>query len=182
MFFNIDYKIYKLPEKINYFISKNNLFYRSKSKLIKKVEPTFLEAYILDEGFYEFNITKPCFFIYNTGNISLKNFKVHYYFTTENGLTPVLEDYCTSSYSVSLKYLGLDQWCVILDYARYILNLGERVPHNYGEIFGIHYPDPYWRLWDKSNDFSQPLSNTFRHTENIAIFDNDDELMYGNQP
>ena len=116
----------------------------------------------------------------NNGNTALSDFKVRYYFTTENGLTPVKEDYWTPNFTVTLEYLGGNDCCAVLDYSGYTLEPGGRVPDNDGEIFAIHYSD--WSYFNKTNDFSQPPGNNYTVTENIAIFNSNDELVYGNEP
>ena len=136
-------------------------------------------SYILDEGYHESNIVKPRIYLENDLCGTLKNFKVKYYFSVENGKTPVIEDWWTPHCTLSLEHFSGNIWAVVMHFD-ITLEPGDRIPEEGGIIFGIHYSD--WSYFDKSNDFSQPPSNSYTLTHNIAIFDNADNLITGNIP
>lgn len=115
-----------VSNQIAAFNSANELIYGSVPDLITTVIPPMLDlkAYILDEGYYENNISKPRFYLHNqSGSASLSDFVVKYYFTVENGKTPVVEDYWTPNCSVSLQQISGDSWCAVFDFTGYTLHL-----------------------------------------------------------
>lgn len=137
-------------------------------------------TYILDEGYNESNIVKPRIYFENTGCGALKDFKARYYFTVENGKTPVIEDWWTPNCTIALEHISGNQWAVVLDFTGTTLGSGDRIPKIGGIIFGIHYSD--WSYFDKTNDFSQPPSSAYTVTYNIAVFDKNGKLVLGNVP
>ena len=178
----VDYENHALSINTCFIDSNGYLIYKNKLKVIEETKPIKLEVYMLDEGYYEFNITKPHIFINNIGNSPLSDFKVRYYFNADNWIIPVVEDYWTPDCTISLEFLGKNKWCALLDYNGFTLDSDKKVPDNDAIIFGLHFPDPYWHLWDKSKDFSQPTGCSYALTENIAVFNKNGELIYGHQP
>lgn len=108
------------------------------------------------------------------------NFKAKYYFTTENGKTPVLNDWSSPNSTLSLLNLGSDQWAVVLDYNGYALNPGESIPEDSEDFFGLKYSDN--SSFNKSNDFSQPEGNFFSLKDTISVFDGNNQYIYGTTP
>ena len=142
--------------------------------------PVSLEVYILDEGYYENNIVKPRFYIVNNGASALSDFTMRYYFTAEFFKLPVIDDYWTPYCSSYLQWLGGGSWCAVFDFNGYTLPAGGRVPENSGQIVGIRYTD--WSTFNKSNDYSQPPSNSYTLTNNVAIFNDLGVQVYGTTP
>lgn len=171
-----------ISHKVAAFNSADELIYGRVPDLDPPAPPALnLEASILDEGYYEGNITKPRLYIVNKNDSrSLSDFKVKYYFTVENGGTPAIEDYWTPNCTVSLEHISGDQWCAVMDFAGYTLQPGGRVPADGGTVFGLHYSD--WGTWNKSNDFSQPTSDSYTSTDRIAVFNSSGALVFGSHP
>ena len=140
-----------------------------------------LDVYILDESFYENNNVKPRFYIINNDDEALSDFVLKYYFTTENTLTPAIDDYWTPFCDVSLEHISGNEWCAVLDFTGYTLQPSGRVPESDGQIFGLYYT-PNWDPWNKANDFSQPSSNSYSLTDKVAVLNSSGELVYGSTP
>lgn len=138
-----------------------------------------IEVYAKDEGLHENNIVKPRMYIKNTGNESLSNFTVNYYFTSENGKTPVLENYYSPYCNIILSHISSDLYMVSFNYQGFTLEPGATVPDNSGSVIGIRYND--WSSMDKTNDYSNPGSDTFTKNDRIAVF-SDGVLVSGSFP
>lgn len=130
-----------------------------------------------DEGLSEKNISKPRIFIKNTGTEPVSNFYYIYYFTAEQGCTPVLEDYYTPNESISLHYLGHNRYAVYYDFSGVTLYPGEILPNRSGNVIGIHYQN--WEPLKKGNDRSCIFSNNFTPNFDIAVFCEDGSRIYG---
>lgn len=163
LFNSADYQIYGQIPDMNHFVPPKQ----------------DLKVYMLDEGINEINAVKPRFFINNIDGSTLGNFTMKYYFTVENGKTPVADDYWTPNCAVSLQHISGNNWCAVIDFNGYTLQAGGRVPADNGIVFGIHYSD--WTTWNKSNDFSQP-SGSYTLANKVAIFNSSGELVYGSAP
>jgi len=124
-----------------------------------------------DEALHEKNISKPRIFIKNTGTEPIRNFYYLYFFTVENGKTPVIEDYYTPNESVSLEYLGYNRYAVRYDYHGVTLYPGQVLPDPNGNVIGIHYPN--WEPFCKEDDKSFNFSSELVPNREIAVFSED---------
>lgn len=117
----------------------------------------------------------------NTGKV-LTNFKANYYFTAEDGKTPVLTDVSTPNSTVSLQQLDTRLWTVVVDFTGRTLNPGQSVPASgQGETFSLRYSDN--SVFDKSNDYSQPQNGTsYTPTDRIAVYDSSGIRVMGGVP
>ncbi|MDG5817086.1 VWA domain-containing protein [Chitinispirillales bacterium ANBcel5] len=138
-----------------------------------------IEVYIKDEGLHENNIVKPRMYLKNTGDVPISGFTVCYYFTAEEGKTPILADYHTPYSTLSLTHLGGNDYRVDYSYS-VTLEPGQMLPDQSGNVIGIHYDN--WAPMNKLNDFSNPGSSEFIATDRIAVFSNDGVLISGSYP
>lgn len=139
-----------------------------------------LEVHSFDEVLHENNISKPRIYVKNTSSRPLSNFKVYYYFSTEDEKTPVLEDYYTPDCDVYLDSLGEGDFKIIYDYTGFILHSGAITPNTGGNSVGLHYPD--WSVLDKSNDYSNNYCTSFLLNEKIVVVDSNNLVIYGKVP
>ncbi|NLG18738.1 MAG: hypothetical protein GX556_15525 [Fibrobacter sp.] len=136
-----------------------------------------LLVYSRDEGLYESNITKPRIYVQNGSSIPLSKFTVHYYFTTNQNKTPVLEQYWVPGSSTSMHQLN-DTLYEIQYYFAGPLDTGNAVlPSLDGNVVGVHYSD--WSDWDKTKDPSFINSVAFSKNENIVITDSIGAIIHG---
>ena len=131
-----------------------------------------------EEGVGHNQLSRPRVYIENIGTEPVSNFYCHYYFTAENGKTPVLEDYYTPNSSVSLVGSGND-YIVKYDFNGTTLQPQQIVPNQDGNSIGIRYHD--WSPMDKSNDFSCNMSELIILNGNISVFLSDGTQIYGNE-
>lgn len=131
-------------------------------------------VYSKDEGLHEHNISKPRIVIENTGTEPVSDFYCLYYFTTENGKLPVIEDYYTPNGSVSLLHMGHNKYAVRYDFSGVTLYPGETFPSSDGNVIGIHYPN--WEPLCKENDLSCSLSSDFVPNHNIPVIFNNERV------
>ena len=68
--------------------------------------PPMISVYSRDEALTEGNMSKPRIFIQNTGAGELSQFTLHYYFTTDQGKTPIVDQYWVPGSSVSLHQIN----------------------------------------------------------------------------
>jgi len=136
------------------------------------------KVYMFDEGLIESNITKPRFYIQNNGKDNISNFKVEYYFRSENGFAPVVENYYTPNATISLVNLGYQYYKVVFRYSSTTLRPGQIFPSTSGSVIGIHYPK--YEPLDKTNDYSNNLSGTFKENSNICVYTAEGRLISGN--
>lgn len=140
-----------------------------------------LKIFAMDEGLAEGNFSKPRFRIQNVGTSSISDFKVAYYFKTENGKTPILEDWYTPNSSVAIEFVQDDLYRLVYDFSGFTLEAGASTPWpEASNIVGLHYGD--WSAWDKSNDYSSPATSNLMETSHILLFDSQDHLIYGLLP
>lgn len=134
----------------------------AQSQIVQK-----MDVFMKDEAIGESNIVKPRFYAVNTGNVLIGGFHLRYFFTVENGKTPVLEQYYLPNVTATLENLGNGMWDV--DYHYQGLGFGPTtlVPDSSGFVSGIHYSD--WSAFDKSNDFSNPGSGSFIQATQVQI-------------
>ncbi|MBN1759623.1 MAG: fibronectin type III domain-containing protein [Chitinispirillaceae bacterium] len=137
-----------------------------------------VKVFSMDEGLAESNISKPRIYIQNTGTETINDFYYRYYFETENGKVPVLEEYYTPNATVQIASCGSGYY---IQYSVTGANLtpGGLLPNSAGNVVGLHFND--WSNWDNNNDFSNNLSAVFAENQNIALFCNGTKI-YGNIP
>jgi hypothetical protein len=137
-------------------------------------------VYSKDEGLHERNLSKPRIFIENTGTVPISDFYYLYYFTAEDGKTPVLDDYYTPNESVSLLCLGHNRYAVQYDFTGVSLYPGQIHPNTSGNVIGIHYQnwEPFW----KRNDVSFVFSDQFTQNNNIEVFSAQGQLISDKEP
>lgn len=133
---------------------------------------------ILNEGQNETNIVKPRIFIQNTSSIPISDFQVYYYFTVEDGKTPVVEDYYTPFSTPVLESTGINTYRLVYNFAGATLTPGSVIPNLDGNVVGIHYSD--WSQVDKSMHLSYNLSNGFNPSENFDVRLSDGSYLFGN--
>lgn len=128
--------------------------------------------------------------IKNVGQTSISNFKVRYFFTTENNSTVVyLADYnspnCTPSI---LRVPGTKEYALELDYTGFTLNPGETSEGVNENQFHIWYND--YSPIDKYNDYSNPIpeavgylpsSTLFTISNGTAVYSADGTLIAGSE-
>lgn len=135
----------------------------------------------LDASLSNTTTAQPRITIKNNTSGVLTNFKAHYFFTAEDGKTPVLTDVSTPNSSVSLQQLDTRSWAVVLDFTGRTINPGQSLPASgNGETFSLRYSDN--STFDKSNDFSQPYKSTSAATDRIAVYDSAGTLKMGSVP
>jgi hypothetical protein len=139
---------------------------------------TSVKVYSRDEALNETNISKPRIYIQNTGTTTLTDFVFYYKFTSEEGKTPVLEDYFTPVSHVSLEQINGDQYRLKYQVTGASFAPGQLLPEPAGNIVGLHYND--WGAWNKVNDYSNNQSSTFAENNHISVYVNG-VLIYGEE-
>jgi RHS repeat-associated protein len=139
---------------------------------------TSVKVYSRDEGLNETNISKPRIYIQNTGTTTLTDFVFYYKLTSEEGRTPVLEDYYTPESQVSLEKISNDEYRLKYQVTGANFAPGQLLPGSAGNIVGLHYND--WGIWDKVNDYSNNRSSTFIENNRISVYVNG-VLIYGEE-
>lgn len=120
------------------------------------------------------------FMVENTGNVSLKNFDVRYYFFVEEGLAPdyELNDKSKCS-SASMESLGSGRWQVTV-HCDSSLAAG-RTWQNPVKV-ALHLPG-WAAMWNADDDPSHDsLGMAMRVARGICVFDSTGYLLYGNTP
>ena len=125
------------------------------------------DVFIKDEGIGESNIVKPRFYVVNKGNVTIGGFHLRYFFTIENGKTPVLERYYLPNVTATLEDLGGGNWDVDYHYQGMSFGPTTFLPDSSGFVSGIHYAD--WSALDKSNDVSNPGTGSFVKTNSVQL-------------
>jgi len=114
----------------------------------------------------------------NTDQSAHSNLVAYYYFTVENGRTPVVDDiYTPNISSLTLQHLGGNQWAVRMQY-NVTLGAGQSVSQ--ADSFRIRYSD--WSAFDSSNDFSAPRPDDDESANRIAVFNSAGKLIMGAKP
>lgn len=120
------------------------------------------------------------FMVENTGNVSLKNFDVRYYFFVEEGLAPdyELNDKSKCS-SASMESLGSGRWQVTV-HCDSSLAAG-KTWQNPVKV-ALHLPG--WpAMWNADDDPSHDsLGMAMRVARGICVFDSTGYMLYGNTP
>lgn len=120
------------------------------------------------------------FNVENTGNVSLKNFDVRYYFFVEEGLAPDYElDDRSKCSSASMESLGSGRWQVTV-HCDSSLAAGKTWQNPVK--FALHLPG--WpAMWNADDDPSHDsLGMTVRVARGICVFDSTGYMLYGNTP
>lgn len=139
-----------------------------------------LAVYTLDEGDHENNIIKPRFYIENNGLSTVTDFVLEYYFYVAEGKIPQLDDYWTPLCDAYLQNLGGGLYRIVYDFNGVTLGPGDRIPADSGIIVGVHFAD--WGFWNKTDDFSDPDGAYYTLSDTVALFDSEDNLIYGSTP
>ena len=120
------------------------------------------------------------FNVENTGNVSLKNFDVRYYFFVEEGLAPDYElDDRSKCSSASMESLGSGRWQVTV-HCDSSLAAGNTWQNPVK--FALHLPG--WpAMWNADDDPNHDsLGMTIRVARGICVFDSTGYMLYGNTP
>lgn len=144
------------------------------------IKQAVVSVYSRDEALNEGNMSKPRIFIQNTGNGKISQFTVHYYFSSEQGKTPIVEQYWVPGSAVSLQQVNDSLYEILYYFEGELGPSGAILPDMSGNVTGIHYTD--WSYINKNNDFSFPNSSTFVRNANIAVTDKNGVLIYGRMP
>ena len=76
-----------------------------------------VSAYMRDEGIDEGNISKPRIYVKNLGTRTISDLRVEYYFTTESGKTPIVENYYIPKSTTQLVSLGYGNYKIVYNFA-----------------------------------------------------------------
>lgn len=120
------------------------------------------------------------FNVENTGNVSLKNFDVRYYFFVEEGLAPDYElNDKSECASASMESLGSGRWQVTV-HCDSSLAAGNTWQNPVK--FALHLPG--WpAMWNADDDPSHDsLGTSVRETRRICVFDSTGYMLYGDEP
>lgn len=117
--------------------------------------------------------------VQNSTSAPISNFKARYFFTAEEGKTPLLTDVSTPNSSVALVQLDKVIWAVELDYAGRTLQPGQTT--NGADIFQVRYSDN--SVFDMSNDYSA-VGNTSSSvaTRRVAVYNSAGAVIMGSEP
>ena len=120
------------------------------------------------------------FNVENTGNVSLKNFDVRYYFFVEEGLAPDYElDDRSKCSSASMENLGSGRWQVTVHCDKPLA--AGKTWQNPVKV-ALHLPG-WAEIWNANDDPSHDsLGMTIRVARGICVFDSTGYMLYGNTP
>ncbi len=130
-----------------------------------------LTAYSKEEALHERNVSKPRIVIQNTGTRPVHGFSFLYYIKTENGSTPVVDNYYVPNARISLEQYGHGSYAVRYDVSGITLYPGESYPDDNGCVVGIHYPG--WEPLVKRNDRSYNFSDILVYNPEISVYTNE---------
>jgi ELWxxDGT repeat protein len=139
-----------------------------------------VRAYMLDEGINENNISKPRIYVKNLGTSTISDLRVEYYFTTENGKTPIVDNYYIPKSTTQLVSLGYDNYKIVYNFSGFSVDPDSVLPNFGGNIVGIHYGD--WSTINKTNDYSNSLSSVFSENSRICVYSGNGALLWGTPP
>lgn len=148
--------------------------------LLFTVQANALEIYLKDENITDNANSKPRIYIKNTGTSTLNGFYFYYYFTTENGKTPVLESYYLPNSTVSLENRNSGVYRIKYNCTGVNLAPGAVYPDMGGCSVGLHYSD--YTTWVKTNDYSYNGSSVFAATSKIPVYNTSGSLLAGIDP
>lgn len=127
---------------------------------------------------YDSKWSAPQFSIQNQGD-EISDFQVHYYFSSAEGKTPVLEQWTMNNATVSMHDLGGYQWKLVFDYAGFTLPVNANL--SLTEVMvGLRYSD--WSDWNTADDYSAFASATETENDRIVITNSDGEVLWGVYP
>lgn len=136
-----------------------------------------VRAYMRDEGIYEGNISKPRIYVKNFGTQTISDLRVEYYFTTESGKTPIVENYFIPKSTTQLVPLGYGNYKIVYNFAGNSVDPDSALPTFGGNVVGIHYAD--WSYVNKTNDYSNSLSSVFSENSRICVYSSAGVLLWG---
>jgi len=139
-----------------------------------------LKVYSYEEQNNNYCQSNPRIRVVNSGSTPVSDFKVEYYFTVENGNTPILEKYYVGDCSVYLVSTGGSGYKIVYDYTGKTIQPGQSLPDLAGTVVGLHYPD--YSTFDKTNDYSNNLYGAFSENNHICIYSQSGTLIYGIPP
>lgn len=145
-------------------------------------QTTSLQVFIRDEALHDPNHSQPRIYIKNTSsNQTVSNFKVHYYFTVENGGVPALGVYWAPGSQVSMQQVQGNIWRVVYDFNGTTLGPGQLVPDSSGNVIGLN--NTTYTGWNEANDWSASgVTSTFKQTTRVAVVSSNGTLIYGQLP
>lgn len=145
------------------------------------LETIKLKVLALDNRYGQTNETQLNLKVENISKLSISNYEVRYYFNVEDNIIPILDVFYAADKVVDLQEIGNDgsgHWMVTIK-ANNSLN-SEQIWSDAVQ-FDLHFSD--WTYWDSSDDPSYVgLNNDWNVTDKIAVFDNDNNLIYGTLP
>ena len=120
------------------------------------------------------------FKVENTGNISLKNYDVRYYFFVEEGLAPDYElNDKSECASASMESLGSGRWQVTVHCDKPLV--AGKTWQNPVKV-ALHLPG-WAEMWNVNDDPSHDsLGTSVRETRGICVFDSTGYMLYGDVP
>ena len=120
------------------------------------------------------------FKVENTGNVSLKNYDVRYYFFVEEGLAPDYElNDKSECASASMESLGSGRWQVTVHCDKPLV--AGKAWQNPVKV-ALHLPG-WAAMWNVNDDPSHDsLGTSVRETRHICVFDSTGYMLYGDVP
>lgn len=145
------------------FFSMNTVLFAEPSPRVN------LEVYTLEESICDSHIAKPRIYVKNTGNVTVNDFTLYYYFTAEEGKTPVLEEFRIPNPKpmVTLVNNGGGEYAIRMEFEGLNLKPGDIIPNKRGYVFGYHNSD--WSKLDKSDDFSNTGTDSYTLNDKVSV-------------
>lgn len=144
---------------------------------VRDIDIIRVSAYMRDEGIDEGNISKPRIYVKNLGTRTISDLRVEYYFTTEGGKTPVIENYYIPKSTTQLVSLGYGNYKIVYNFAGSSVDPDSALPNYGGNVVGIHYAD--WSNINKTNDYSNSLARVFSENSRICVYSSTGDLLWG---
>jgi len=138
-----------------------------------------VNVYTREGGMSESNASKPYIYVQNTGDEVLTDFVYYYYFQTENNQTPVLDIYYLSQYESAVLETVASGYRIKYTITDANIAPGGILPNSGGNSVALHYNG--WTSWDKTNDFSNNLNNSFQLNNKVAVYVGGVKV-YGSEP
>lgn len=113
----------------------------------------------------------------NTGDEPISDFRIRYYFSTENMKTPVLEQWYSQYATVRLVQTDDQQYAVEFDFTGTTIAPRSTLPINPDNVVGIHYPD--WSPLNKAKHFSNLTTVTPTLNSKVSLLSSTGALLYG---
>jgi hypothetical protein len=137
--------------------------------------PVNITVYSREDKLSDNQWTNPRLYIVNNGT-AISNFTLKYYFATESGKNPVLQDFYSPNAIVSIEHISGDNYALVFKYTGFSLATGGEQPGPSECSVGLHFND--WSNWNKTNDQSNNLSTNFSVNPNIEVFDMNGNKIY----